>query len=185
MEPNIREPGSSEDQDPTLHSISDLHAQHYRKVTPVQWLLDCTVLKLSNPAFLMILTITIIAWIFANLGMKWAGAAPIDPPPFIWLQGTAAISAVYITILILTTQRREDELAIHRDQLILELAIMGERKSAKIIELLEEMRRDNPLVENRIDDDAAAMAKPADPGVVLNAIEEVHRTIDEEKGRGV
>ena len=60
--------------------------------------------------------------------------------------------------------------------------ILGERKTAKIIDLLEEMRRDNPLVRNRVDDTAAAMAKPADPGAVLSAIEEVHRTIAEERG---
>jgi len=45
---------------------------------------------------------------------------------------------------------------------------------------LEEMRRDDPLVENRVDDDAEAMARPTDPGAVLNAIEEVHRSVAKE-----
>lgn len=165
----------------SVQTISDLHAQHYRKATPLQRFLDGALQKLSHPALLMLLVFATVGWISLNLALLWSGARPIDPPPFQWLQGAASIASVYIAALILTTQRREDESARHRDQLTLELAIMAERKSAKIIELLEEMRRDNPLVEDRIDHDAAAMAKPADPSAVLNAIEEVHRTVAEEK----
>jgi len=166
----------------SVQAISDLHGRHYRKATPFQRLLDGVVAKLSHPAMLMILTFAIICWISINLALAWGGGHPFDPPPFQWLQGFASVTAVYIAALILTTQRREDGLARHRDQLTLELAILGERKSAKIIELLEELRRDNPLVKDRIDDDAAAMAKPADPGAVLNAIEEVHRKVTKEHG---
>ncbi|MDR3519036.1 MAG: DUF1003 domain-containing protein [Azospirillaceae bacterium] len=137
--------------------------------------------KLSHPALLVILSGAIIAWIGANLAVMWAGGSAVDPPPFQWLQGAATIVAVYIAALILTTQRREDNLTRHRDQLTLELGILSERKTAKIIELLEEMRRDNPLVENRSDVLAAAMAVPTDPLALLNAIEDVHRVIAEEK----
>lgn len=165
----------------SAQDISDLHAQHYRKATPIQRYLDNVVAQLSHPAFLMALTISIMGWILLNLAMGWTGAKPFDPPPFSWLQGAASILAVYISTLILTTQRREDGLARHRDQLTLELAIQGERKSAKIIELLEELRRDNPQIHDRIDDNAAAMAKPTDPVAVLNAIEEVHRSVIQEK----
>ena len=166
----------------SAQTISDLHAQHYRKATPVQRLLDGVVDKLSHPALLLVLTLGIIGWICVNLGAVWAGGHAIDPPPFQGLQGSASVTAVYLAALILTTQNREDGLARHRDQLTLELAIMGERKSAKIIQLLEELRRDNPLVVDRVDDAAAAMAKPADPIAVLNAIEEVHRIVVEETG---
>ena len=165
-----------------VQAISDLHGQHYRKATRIQRLLDAAVTKLSHPALLMVLSTFIVGWIFVNLAMAWSGRVPFDPPPFVWLEGAGTLAAVYLAVLILTTQRREDELAIHRDQLTLELAIISERKSAKIIQLLEEMRHDNPLVEDRIDDDAVALAKPANPGAVLSAIEQVHRSVVEEKG---
>ena len=129
----------------------------------------------------MILFGAIITWIGANLAAIWAGLPPVDPPPFQWLQGAATITADFIAALILTTQRREDGLTRHRDQLTLELGILSERKTTKIIELLEELRRDNPLLEDRSDNLAVAMAIPTDPLAVLNAIEEVHREIAEEK----
>jgi uncharacterized membrane protein len=76
--------------------------------------------------------------------------------------------------LILGTQRRADQLASHREQLTLELAILSEQKSAKIIALLEELRRDHPEVRDRIDPEAHAMSTPADPEAVLEAIQETH-----------
>ena len=94
----------------------------------------------------------------ANLGVGWLGREPWDPPPFVWLQGAVALSALYMTALILATQRREDELAGHREQLTLELAILGEQKSAKIIQLLERIRCDDPSLANRVDHEAAAMS---------------------------
>ena len=36
------------------------------------------------------------------------------------------------------------------------------------------MRRDNPNLRDRVDEEAAAMAIPADPQSVLNAIKESH-----------
>ena len=35
--------------------------------------------------------------------------APLDPPPFAWLDGAVSPGALYIALLILTTQRRQAE----------------------------------------------------------------------------
>ena len=102
------------------------------------------------------------------------GYKVLDEPPFVWLQGAVGLGALYMTVLILTTQRRVDELAGYREQLTLELAILSEQKAAKIIQLLEEMRRDNPLIHNRVDQEAEALSTPADPQAVLDAIKETH-----------
>lgn len=110
----------------------------------------------------------------ANLGAAWLGHEPVDPPPFAWLQGVVGLLALYIAVLILATQRREDQLAGHREQLTLELAILGEQKAAKIIQLLEEMRHDDPSLRNRVDHKAPTLSAPADPQAVLDAIKETH-----------
>lgn len=44
----------------------------------------------------------------------------------------------------------------------MELAILSERKIAKVIELLEELRRDSPQVQDRVDRQADQMAQPAE-----------------------
>ena len=64
--------------------------------------------------------------------------------------------------MILATQRREYQLAQLREQLTLELAILSEQETAKVIQLLKESRRDNPLIRDRVDQEAEAIAQPAD-----------------------
>ncbi len=80
--------------------------------------------------------------------------------------------------MILITQRHDDELATHREQLTLELAILSEQKSAKIIALLEEFRRNDPNQDDHRDKAAEALAQPADPQVVLDAILAAERAED-------
>jgi uncharacterized membrane protein len=89
-----------------------------------------------------------------------------------------------MVILILATQQREHQLAQLREQLPLELAILSEQKTAKVIPLLEEFRRDNPLIRNRVDQKAEAMAQPADPQSVLDTIKEIHDEAEQISGCG-
>ena len=100
------------------------------------------------------------------------GYRPLDPPPFPWLSGAASLASLYLVVLILTTQSRDDRLTQRREQLNLELAILSEQKTAKVVALLEELRRDSPAVRDRVDKQADVMARPADPQSVIDAIKE-------------
>jgi uncharacterized membrane protein len=128
---------------------------------------------LGRPGSLGVVTVIVIGWVGLNLLAAALGYRAVDPPPFSGLAGATSLTSLYLVVLILATQRREDQLAQHREQLILELALLGEQKTAKVIELLEEFRRDNPLIHNRIDQQADAMAQPADPQQVLDAIKDI------------
>jgi uncharacterized membrane protein len=91
---------------------------------------------------------------------------------FGWLALAATCAALLVSVLILVTQRREDLLAERRGQLILELAILADKKAAKIIALLEEMRRDAPNLADRVDPQSNDMATPTDVLEVIAAIEQ-------------
>ena len=122
------------------------------------------------PWFVVLLTVAIVGWMGANISAGLLGLREPDPPPFAWLQGAISTGALYMTALILTTQRSQDRLATHREHLTLELAIIADQKVAKIVELLEELRRNSPTIANRSDHEARTMAKPTDPEMVLQAI---------------
>lgn len=154
----------------TIQAIARLHADHYSRASPLQKLLDTLTARAGRPSFILFVTCVVVGWIGLNLGLEAFHRLPIDEPPFGWLQGLIGLAALYMTALILTTQRREDQLAGYREQLTLELGILSEQKAAKIIQLLEELRRDSPLIANRVDEEAAALSTPADPEAVLEAI---------------
>jgi len=156
----------------TVEAIAKLHAEHQQSAGRLQRVVERLTGWIGRPQFIALLTGAILLWVAGNLLADRYDMPTWDAPPFAWLQGVVGLLALYVTVLILTTQRREDQLAGYREQLTLELAIVGEQKSAKIIALLEEMRRDNPNLRNRVDTEAAAMAVPADPQAVLDAIKE-------------
>jgi hypothetical protein len=54
---------------------------------------------------------------------------------------------------------------------------MTEQKGAKLIALLEDMRRDNPLLVNRVDVQAEVMSAPADPEAIREAFQETHEVM--------
>ncbi len=161
----------------TVQAIARLHSEHYAQATPLQKLMDAMTARAGKPSFLVGISVVVAGWIVLNLCLMALKMEALDAPPFAWLQGAVALAALFMTALILTTQRREDQLASHREQLTLELGILSEQKAAKIIQLLEELRRDNPLIANRIDQEAEALSTPADPQAVLDAIKDTHEAM--------
>ena len=161
----------------TVQAIARLHAEHYAQATPLQKIMETLTAKAGRPSFIVGVTVIVLFWMALNFGLITLKLKPLDEPPFFWMQGGVALSALYMTALILTTQRREDQLASHREQLTLELGILSEQKAAKIIHLLEELRRDNPMIADRVDLEAEALSTPADPQAVLDALKETHEAL--------
>jgi len=156
----------------TIKAIARLHAEHRASATRHQRAVERVTSLLGHPGFLIALTVFVVGWIGLNSVAPSWGYRPLDPPPFAWLAGFASLASLYLVVVIVTTQRRDDRLARHRELLTLELTILSEQKIAKAIALLEELRRDSPQIHDRIDPQADVMAQPADPQTVLDAIKE-------------
>lgn len=157
----------------TVRAIERLHAEHHGEATPMERVADRATGLLGRPATLGFITLLVIIWIAGNLVLAKIEGLAFDLPPFPWLQGTLSLAALYMTALILTTQRRADKIGALRAQMTLQLAILSEQKAAKIIALLEELRRDSPEVRDRVDVEANAMETPADPQAVSAALKEI------------
>jgi uncharacterized membrane protein len=125
---------------------------------------------LASPCFIAVCVLLVLGWVAMNGMAPRFGWSTPDPPPFNLLQGVATLMAVFATLLILATQRREDQIAAQREQLGLHLAILNDRKLAKLISLMEELRRDDPMLRDRPDPEAEALAEPAAPRVVMDAL---------------
>ena len=161
----------------TVQAVARFHSAHDAEAGGLQRAIERLTRRAGSPAFAALLSVLVVGWIALNLGLLAAGREPLDEPPFIWMQGAVALTALYMTIFILTTQRREDKLAGLRDQLTLELSILGEQKTAKIIGLLEELRRDAPNISDRSDEHAAELSTSADPNAVLDALKETQEPL--------
>ena len=158
----------------TVDAVAQIHSDHHLKRTPVEKFMDDWTARLARPAVLAAVVCGVVLWIAANLQAPLAGYAIVDAPPFPWLFEALTFLGVVMGILILSTQRRADQLAELREQMTLELASVTERKVAKVIELIEELRRDSPTLKNRTDQEARQMSVRTSPGEVLIAIKDSH-----------
>lgn len=156
----------------SVEHLAELHRQHERSTTHLQRVADRVTSAIARPGAVASVVALVLVWICGNYGARWLGMTALDQFPYPDLVFLATIAAMLIALLILTTQRHQDQLAERRSQLTLQVAILSEKKVAKIIELLEELRRESPMLASRVDEEAAAMAQPADPKQTLKKIEE-------------
>ena len=161
----------------TVQAVARFHSAHQAEASWLQRAIERITRRAGRPVFAALLTLLVVGWITFNLALLALEHQPVDEPPFIWLQGAVALTALYMTIFILTTQRRADKLAGLREQLTLELSILAEQKSAKIIGLLEELRRDAPNISDRRDEDADALSRRTDPDAVLDALKDTQEPV--------
>jgi uncharacterized membrane protein len=157
-----------------VQRMAELHAEYARDMTAVQRRLSMLAGALARPTSLVAAGAVTLAWIGGNLAAPAVGHAAVDPPPFPLLQCAASVTALFIALLILGAQRKEEELGRRRAQLTLQLALLTEQKIAKVIGLMQEQRRENPMLPDSHDPEAEDMSQPADPGQVMDRIIETH-----------
>jgi uncharacterized membrane protein len=128
----------------------------------------------GRPGYLLILSGLVALWITGNaLGPRFGWSSPLDPPPFAWLQGFLTLAGLLTATVVLISQNRHARLDSQRGHLALQLTLLTEQKVTKLIHLLEELRRDLPMVANRHDSEAVALQQRTDPTQVLSALETV------------
>jgi uncharacterized membrane protein len=166
----------------SIEATAAVHREHARRAGPLQRLIERATVLFAQPAMIVILAALVLGWMVWNAWRAARGLRPIDPPPFNWLELAATLAGLGLVMLILATQRRETLLDEQRSQLILGLALQTDQKTAKLIALLEELRRDSPTIADRPDAESEAMSSPADAEVVLEAIQRRASDVVDEDG---
>jgi uncharacterized membrane protein len=156
-----------------VETLASLRARADHEVSRHQWRIERLTAQLGQPRSFYAIVAGVAAWSGFNGLAPRLGLRPFDPPPFVWLQGLVGLGALLMATIILITQNRQTKHADQRSQLDLQVNLLAEQKAAKVIALLEELRRDLPTVRNRVDEVAHAMEEPVDPHAVLSALEDL------------
>ena len=155
-----------------IAAVLEFYAREEQKISHSQRILERISGFVGQPAFLGIILIFVTLWILANLGLGRLAMAEFDPAPFFWLQGIVGLGALLTATAVLTRQSRLAKLEQQRAHLDLKVTLLTEQKAAKLIDLLEELRRDLPNVRDRHDSDAAALQQAMSPDLVLAALDD-------------
>ena len=155
-----------------IEAVLDFYTREELKISGSQRLLECIGSFLGQPIFLGIILLMVALWILANGAFKLSGMAEFDPAPYFWLQGLVGLGALLTATVVLGKQDRLSRLEEQRAHLELKAILLTEQKVAKLIDLLEELRRDLPNVRDRHDSKATAMQQSMNPDQVLAALDE-------------
>jgi uncharacterized membrane protein len=184
--------GAPRDPPPTPGSLSDHISQNienmvavqrreWETVSPSQRRLERVSRFVARPLYLVGILWFVALWIIVNSSAPLFGFAPFDPAPFQWLQGILTLVALLTTTIVLIAQNRLTKLEQQRSHLDLQVNLLTEQKVTKLIHLLEELRRDLPMVRDRHDPQANAMQEGADTAQLVSALENVGLTTEEDK----
>lgn len=155
-----------------ISAVLDFYSREEQKISTSQRIVEHISYFVAKPTFLVVLLAVVSGWIAINLLVHKMGFKEFDPAPFFWLQGIVGLSALLTATVVLSKQDRLARLAERREHLDLKVALLTEQKVAKLIDLMEELRRDLPNVKNRHDSDAAVLQKALNPEQVLAALDE-------------
>ncbi len=171
--PNKKDASTASTLDPVGHNIESIlafYAREEQKISGSQRLIEKIGDFVGQLIFLGFILVCVAGWVLYNLLAPQLGWRVLDPAPFSWLQGALSLSALLITVVVLIKQNRLTKLEEQRAHLDLQVNMLTEQKTSKLIQLIEELRADLPMVKNRDDPEAEALKQRTDPNQVLAAM---------------
>lgn len=159
-----------------IEAVLDFYTREEQKISSSQRTLEKISGFIGQPVFLGIILIFVLFWTISNVVASQFRLLAFDPPPFLWLQGIVGLGALLTATIVLTKQNRLAKLEERRAHLDLKVTLLTEQKAAKLIDLMEELRRDLPNVKNRIDSEAASLQQSMKPDMVLATLDENNKT---------
>ena len=163
-----------------IEAIGDYYKREEQRTTRAQRVLERVADAIGRPVFLSLILLFVAAWLLGNALAPRFGLPAFDPPPFQALQGVVSLSALLITTILLIGQNRLAKLEQRRGDLELQVNILTEQKTTTLIRLIEELRRDLPMVPDRHDADAATLQVPTDAKQILSALEDKERAAEDQ-----
>jgi uncharacterized membrane protein len=155
-----------------IEAVLEFYTREERKISRSQRILERISGLVGQPVFLGFILLFVVLWMLANTVLRLFGMAEFDPRPFFWLQGIVGLGALLTATVVLIKQNRLAKIEEQRAHLDLKVTLLTEQKAAKLIDLLEELRRDLPNVRDRHDPEAAVLQQSMNPDLVLAALHE-------------
>ncbi|GAC1393763.1 MAG: DUF1003 domain-containing protein [Ktedonobacteraceae bacterium] len=156
--------------DRDVETIVGMRMLAERKVGRHQRIIEKATSNIGRPQSFYLILLLVMLWIIASMLHRYLSLPVFDPPPYYGLQGLVGLSALLMTTAVLITQNRQEKLAEQRRHLDLQINLLTERKVSKLIELLEDLRKDIPTVQDRRDPEAQAMKESVDPHTALTSL---------------
>lgn len=164
-----------------IESVVALQRREWEQTSASQRRVERVGRFIGRPVYLVGVLAAVIVWIGLNAARATLSLTPLDPAPFEMLQGVLTLVALITTTIVLIAQNRQTKLEQQQAHLALQVNLLTEQKVTKLIVLIEELRRDLPMVKDRHDPEVAVLQETADTAEVASALEEGGLTPDSQR----
>jgi uncharacterized membrane protein len=161
--------------DRAVRAHAELRAEQLQELPRSQLGIERFTNRIGRPWFAYAVLAFIAIWI--GLDLTLAKHARFDTPAFSILQLIVGVLSLLMATFILITENRQGVIAEKRAQLTLHLSLANEERAAKIISLLEELRRDDPVLPDRPDEVAEQMAEATDLRTAIDKMEDADASL--------
>jgi uncharacterized membrane protein len=155
-----------------LEVLSNFKDREEAQISGLQLVIERISRFFGSPLFFAFAVVFMAAWAGLNAWGAHHGWRHIDAPPFFWLQGLVSSNALLLTVAVLIRQNRMSQVAEHRAHLDLQINMLTEQKVTKLVQIVDELRRDLTELRGHPDEEVSEMAKPADAHALMHAIKE-------------
>ena len=140
-----------------------LKAQHAAERTLIESFANGLNDLAASTPFLLVHVVWFLVWIPWNLGMF--GFVPFDPFPFGLLTMVVSLEAIFLSIFVLMSQKRESAIAELREELMLQVNLRMEQEVTKTLQLVAGLytRLGHVMAE---DEELGDMLRPLDVGTI-------------------
>src|SRR4051812_17290467 len=155
-----------------IDAVNDFYATQEGKLSRPRSVIERITDFAGQPIYFGCIVVFVAAWTLTNIFAERLGWAQFDAPPFAWLQAVISLFSLIVGTAVLIKQSRMSRISEQHAHLDLQVNLLTEQKATKIIQLLEELRRDLPIVADRRDEEVEDMKKPTDPHAMLHALQQ-------------
>lgn len=149
--------------------IKSFEAEALRKRPFAIKIADFLTSYFGTVGFLLVNVLIYIVWVLINTG-KVQGIAIFDPYPHSFLNSLVSIEAIFLTVIVLISQNRGNQIDKLRQELQLQVNLYSEKETTKILEIVKKIADAKGI---KIDDsEIEEMLKEIDASYIERKLEE-------------
>jgi uncharacterized membrane protein len=167
--PRANEASTAKIHETNIEKVVQLEAEQEKQIPSANRISEAIARFAGTNAFVLVHLICVGIWIALNSGVV---IEPFDPYPFVFLGVLLALEAVLLTSFVLIRQNRMSQMADHRAHLDLQINLLAEKETTKVIQLLQRMSREMGIEHSVTDQETKELSKDTE-------VEDVARDLKE------
>jgi uncharacterized membrane protein len=163
-----------------IDSVHQVWRDFERRKSRRDRLADAITSFAGSITFVAIHAVLVALWIIINVGLI-PGITPFDPFPFTMLTMIASVEVLFISTFVLISENRSAVLAERRAELDLQINLLAEHETTRLIELVDAIARHLGVTDGTRPD-VEQLKREVAPEAVLQEIEAARERAADNRG---